>query len=289
MRSLLAKAPKPPKAAFTMFVTARSVQPAELGKLVERLGGEALLFPEHTHMPVAPVVGHPGALSELPPEYAEMYDPLICSCAAAAATERLRVGTAVCLVNQRDPIVLAKEIATLDHVSHGRVIFGVGAGWNVAEMANHGVVPTQRFRAMRERVEVLTEIWREEEARYRGSTISVGPLRSWPKPYQHPRPPVFVGGSGDRAALRAMTWGDGWMPHTERGGDGELLRRLARVRRQVSSDFELTLAMAPRDPTRLQAFVRAGVSRFLFQLPTGPHELAEVRIQRAMKALSSIG
>jgi probable F420-dependent oxidoreductase len=278
-----------PSAAFTMFVTADSVQPAELARLVERRGGEALLFPDHTHVPVAPVDGHPAGIRELPPEYARMYDPLIASMAAAAATTRLRIGTAICLINQRDPIATAKQIATLDRLSAGRVVFGVGAGWNAVELANHGVDPAQRFRALRERIEAMTEIWTREEASYVGTTLRFDPLRSGPKPHQQPRPPVLLGGNGPRAPERALAWADGWLPHTEPGGDRPLLTRLTRARRQAPAGFELTLAMAPSNPARLQAFVTAGVDRFLFQLPTGPRQLAEARIERAMGALESLG
>jgi probable F420-dependent oxidoreductase len=271
-----------------MFVTVGSVQPAELARLVEERGGEALLFPDHTHVPVGPVSAHPGGIRELPPEYAQMYDPLISSMAAAAATTRLRVGTAICLINQRDPIATAKQIATLDQLSAGRVVLGVGAGWNVAELANHGVDPGQRFRALRERIDAMTEIWTREEASYVGTTLRFDPLRSWPKPQQQPRPPVLLGGNGPRAPERALAWADGWLPHTEPGGDAPLLTRLRRVRQQAPAGFELTLAMAPSNPARLQAFMAAGVDRFLFQLPTAPRGLAEERIERAIGALRSL-
>ncbi len=271
-----------------MFVTANSIQPAELAQLVENRGGEALLFPDHTHVPIGPPDGHPGGLRELPPEYAQMYDPLISSMAAAAATTRVRVGTAIYLVTQRDPIATAKAIATLDHLSRGRVLFGVGAGWNAVELANHGVQMGQRFRALREAIEAMTEIWTRDEASYAGATVRFAPLRSWPKPLQRPRPRILLGGNGPRAPGRALAWADGWLPHTEPGGDGPLLARLTRLRKQADAGFELTLAMAPSNPARLQAFVAAGVDRFLFQLPTGPRQLAESRIDRAMGALEAL-
>lgn len=277
-----------PTAAFTMFVTTESAQPDDLARMVEQRGADALLFPEHTHVPVAAVQGHPGGLHDLPPEYACVYDPLICSAAAAAATSRLLVGTAICLVNQRDPIVTAKEVATLDQLSGGRVLFGVGAGWNANELANHGLPAESRFRALRERVEAITQIWTQEEAAYVGETVSFRTLRSWPKPQQHPRPPVLLGGNGPRASERAIAWADGWMPHTEVGGDDRLLDRLARVRQQASPDFALTLAMSPSDTQRLAAFAAAGVTRFLFQLPSAPLEVAEARVDRALRALAPL-
>jgi probable F420-dependent oxidoreductase len=278
-----------PTAAFTMFVTEDSVQPAELARLVEERGGAALLFPDHTHVPLAAPVGYPGRIDELPPEYARMYDPLIASTVAAAATATLRVGTAICLVNQRDPIALAKELATLDQLSGGRVTFGVGAGWNAAEMANHGFDPARRFRSLRERVAAITEIWSHDEASYEGTTLRFGPLQSWPKPRQRPRPPVLLGGNGPRAPQRALAWADGWLPHTEVGGDEPLLARLRTVRQQAPPGFELMLAMSPSDPARLEAFAGAGVDRFLFQLPTAPRDAAERRIDRALRALASLG
>jgi alkanesulfonate monooxygenase SsuD/methylene tetrahydromethanopterin reductase-like flavin-dependent oxidoreductase (luciferase family) len=142
--------------------------------------------------------------------------------------------------------------------------------------------------ALRERIEAITEIWTREQASYIGATLRFDPLQSWPKPYQRPRPVVLLGGNGPRAPERAMAWADGWLPHTEPGGDEPLLARLAQVRRRAPHGFQLTLAMAPSSPTRLRSFVAAGVDRFLFQLPTGTRELAEARVERAMAALASL-
>lgn len=272
-----------------MFVTAESVQPAELARLVEERGGEALLFPDHTHVPVSAVDGHPGEIDELPPEYARMYDPLIASAIAAAATSRLKVGTAILLVPQREPIATAKQVATLDEASGGRVLLGVGAGWNASELANHGIDADRRFRALHERIEAMTLIWTREQASYSAETVRFGALESWPKPRQRPRPPVLLGGNGPRAPERALAYADGWLPHTELGGDGPLIERLARVRQDAPDGFGLTLAMSPSNPARLEAFAEAGVRRFLFMLPTGRREVAEERVDRALSALSALG
>jgi probable F420-dependent oxidoreductase len=271
-----------------MFVTTDSARPGELAHLVERKGAEALLFPDHTHIPVGSVRGHPGGLQDLPREYAHVFDPLICCATAAAATSHLLVGTAVCLLNQRDPIVTAKEVATLDQLSGGRILLGVGAGWNADELANHGMEASKRFKGLGERVAAMTEIWTREEAEYSGETVRFGPLYSWPKPCQQPRPPVLLGGNGPRAAQRALTLADGWMPHTERGGDEPLLCRLRKVRREAPPDFSLTLAMSPASTPRLEAFTVAGVGRFLFQLPSASLAVAEQRIDRALAALAPL-
>jgi probable F420-dependent oxidoreductase len=281
--------PLQPLVAFSVFVTTESAQPGQIAELVEHHGADALLFPEHTHLPAGPAHGHPGGLLEVPPEYARVYDPLMASAAAAATTSHLRVGTAVCLLNQRDPIITAKEVATLDQLCQGRVIFGVGAGWHEGEMANHGVDPKRRIRALRERVEAITAIWTQDTASYQGETLSFGSLQSWPKPYTRPRPPLLLGGNGPRAHVRALAWADGWMPHTEYTGDDALLARIAGVRSGSEPAFDITLAMSPADPARLEAYRRAGVKRFLFQLPSGGLDAIERRIDRVFAAVGRLG
>ena len=145
------------------FLTDYGMQPAELGRMTEERGFESLLLPEHTHIPVSRQTPYPGG-SELPPEYSHTLDPFVALAAIAAATQHIKIGTGVCLIIQRDPIVVAKEVATVDHVSGGRFLFGVGAGWNIEEMQNHGTDPSTRFRRMRESVEAMKAIWTQDEA-----------------------------------------------------------------------------------------------------------------------------
>ena len=216
------------KFGLTIFPTAETIQPAALGRLAESHGFESLWFPEHTHIPVSRETPYPGG-GELPDEYARIYDPFVALTAAAAATERLLVGTGICLIVERDPITTAKEVATIDRVSGGRFLFGVGAGWNLEEMANHGTDPQSRFSLMRERIEAMKEIWTGDEASYHGRHVDFEPIWSWPKPLQRPHPPILVGGNSGgaldhredplhgrgrppRAGLgraRAGTWGGG--------------------------------------------------------------------------------
>jgi probable F420-dependent oxidoreductase len=276
------------RVGVTMFVTTDTPSPADLAKLAEERGIEALLFPEHTHLPVGDVRDHPGGATDLPAKYAQTYDPLIAATAAAGASTRLLIGTAICLVNQRDCIVTAKEVATIDQISNGRFVFGVGAGWHRAEMANHGVDPQRRFLSLRERVEAMTAIWGHDVAAYEGQTIRFSALQSWPKPRTLPRPPVLLGGNGPRAPERAMSWADGWMPHTEVGGDDPLLARIAEVRRNVPPAFDVTLAMSPTAPARLDAYRLAGVDRFLFELPSASLDAVEDRLDRVMSSVEAL-
>lgn len=277
-----------PAWAGTLFHTSDTPSPGVVARMLEERGADALLLPDHTHVPVGEVRNHPGEVRDLPPEYADLFDPIVAATVAAAATTCLSVGTAVCLLNQRDPIVTAKQLATLDQVSGGRLIVGVGAGWHEGEMRNHGVDPTRRFRMLRERIEAVTTIWAAAEASYDGETVSFAPLRSGPRPFRAPRPPLLLGGNGPRTPARALEWADGWLPHTELGGDGPLLERIAALRTKADAAFDITLAMSPTDPDRLAAFARAGVGRFLFLLPSGDRPTVERRVDRIAAAMGNL-
>ncbi|HEV3229956.1 MAG TPA: LLM class F420-dependent oxidoreductase, partial [Solirubrobacteraceae bacterium] len=195
-----------------MFPTDYSIGPAELARLVEERGFESLFFPEHTHIPASRDTPYPAG-GDLPQEYWHTYDPFVALTAAAAATERLRIATGICLVIERDPITTAKEVASIDRLSGGRFLFGVGAGWNVEEMANHGTDFRHRFGVMREHVEAMKAIWTEDEASYHGKYVDFDRILSWPKPLQQPHPPVIVGGNGERVLERVIAFGDEWMPN----------------------------------------------------------------------------
>ncbi len=194
-----------------MFPTDYAVEPPELARMVEERGFESLWFPEHTHIPTTRETPYPGG-GELPREYSHTYDPFVALTAAAAATPELRVATGICLVVERDPIITAKEVASLDRLSGGRFIFGVGAGWNREEMQNHGTDPGRRFGLMRERVEAMKAIWTTEEAEYHGEHVDFDPIWQWPKPLQSPFG-VHIGGNGPRVEDRVLRYGDGWMPN----------------------------------------------------------------------------
>jgi probable F420-dependent oxidoreductase len=200
------------KFGLGIFPTEDGPAPGDIARIAEERGFESLFFPEHTHIPASRETEFPGG-RELPAMYSHSYDPFVALTAAAAATEQLRIGTGVCLVIERDPIITAKEVATLDVLSQGRFLFGVGAGWNEEEMRDHGTDPARRFKVMRERVEAIKAIWTEEEASYEGEFVNFERIWCWPKPVQQPHPPVLVGGTGAQVLDRVLRFGDEWMPN----------------------------------------------------------------------------
>jgi probable F420-dependent oxidoreductase len=210
------------------FPTHDAVGPGAVARLVEEHGHESLFFAEHTHIPASRQTPTPGG-GELPRKYSHTYDLFVALTAAAAATSRLRVGSGICLVIERDPITTAKEVASVDHLSGGRLEFGVGAGWNREEMSNHGTDPRTRMRLMRERIDAMKAIWTQDEASYHGELVSFDRIWSWPKPAQRPHPPVLVGGNGPTVLDRVLAFGDAWLPNYVRGAD-EIVPRAEELR-----------------------------------------------------------
>jgi probable F420-dependent oxidoreductase len=264
---------------LAILLTDYSIQPARLGALAEERGFESLFLAEHTHIPVSRDTPYPGG-GDLPREYSHTIDPFVGLAAAGAVTERLKLGTGICLVNQRDPVVTAKEVATLDHVSEGRALFGVGAGWNKEEMRNHGAEPSRRWGLMRERVEAMKAIWTQEEAEYHGRYVDFERIWSWPKPVQQPHPPVLVGGVGDRVLDRVVAYGDEWIPNRVRNPE-ELGERIAELQRRAEAAgrerIPVTVFGAKAEQPLLERLEAAGVSRSLFYLR--PDEPAAVERQ----------
>ncbi len=259
-------------------LTAESPDPVRLGRMAEERGFESFLLPEHTHIPLDSGNGPDGR--PLTPEHSGSLDPFVALAAMAAGTERLLVGTGICLVTQRDPIVTAKETATLDHVSGGRFLFGVGAGWNRAELRNHGTDPATRFAVMRERVEAITRIWTEDEASYHGEHVSFDALWSWPKPVRKPHPPILVGGNGPTVIDRVLAYGDEWMPMGVDESFGPRFEELHRRAAEAGRTVGITAGGIGADPRRFDWLARAGVHRALHWLPNGPTDVVE----RAMDA-----
>ena len=253
------------------FATDYGMQPAELARRAEELGFESLFFPEHTHIPAGRDTPYPGG-GELPLEYSHIIDPFVGLTAAAVATERLKVGTGVCLIIERDPIVTAKEVATLDVLSGGRFMFGVGAGWNLEEMKNHGTDPRTRFRRMRESVQAMKAIWAEDAAEYHGRIVDFGPIWSWPKPVQKPHPPILVGGRGEKVLDRVVAYGDEWIPNRVRSPE-ELGERIAELQRRAeaagSEPIPVTVFGAKAELRLLERLRAAGVTRSLFYVRPG--------------------
>jgi probable F420-dependent oxidoreductase len=245
------------------FLTGDGIHPAELAKRAEDAGYESLMVAEHTHIPVsAGMVNRTGG--PLEEKYRRTHDSFVALAFAAAATEKLVVGTAVCLVIEHDPIVLAKQITSLQNLSGGRFELGVGAGWNKPEMRNHGTDPDTRHRLMRERVEAMKAIWRDDEASYHGELVDFDPIWQWPKP--DPVPPVLIGGNGPRVEDRVLRYGDGWMPNMK---ELETLKpRIEALRERAGRHVPVTYFGAERKD--LDTLREAGVDRALISLESGP-------------------
>ena len=220
-----------------MFFTDYSMSPAELGRALEERGFESVWAPEHSHIPLSRRTPFPGG-GDLPKRYYDAMDPFVTLTAAAAVTTKLKIGTGVCLVNQRDPIQTAKQVASLDQISQGRFLFGVGVGWNAEEMENHGTVFETRAKLVRERIEAMKAIWTKSKAEYHGEFVNFDPMMAWPKPVQKPHPPVIVGGAFPHAARRALRYGDGWIPIAgHKGFDlAKLIERFKQLAAEVGRD-----------------------------------------------------
>jgi len=263
-----------------MFPTDDAVAPDELARLAEERGFESLFFPEHTHIPASRESPYPGG-GELPRMYSHTYDPFVALTAAAAATERLKVATGICLVIERDPITTAKEVASLDRLSGGRFLFGVGAGWNREEMENHGTDPDRRFGVMRERIEAMKAIWTEDEASYHGRYVDFERIWSWPKPVQDPHPPVIVGGNGERVLDRVIAYGDEWMPNRIESVEelGARVEQLGEMAAEAGREPpKVGLYAAPAKAAEMASYEGIGVSRYVLFVPPVPRPEAEVRL-----------
>jgi len=264
------------KFGVQMFPTDYAIQPAELAKVCEDLGFESLFFPEHTHIPTSRRTPWPGG-APLPMEYSHTHDPFVASAAAFTVTKNLKVGTGICLVIERDPITLAKEVASVDFLSGGRFLFGIGGGWNEEEMENHGTVPRQRWRILRERVLAMKEIWTRDEAEYHGKFVNFDPIWSWPKPVQKPHPPVLVGGAGPRTIDRVVEYGDGWMPIGGRSGAvlGKMIGELREKAKAAGrGDIPVSVFGVPPSREAIENYANMGVERCIFGLRSEPADKA---------------
>jgi probable F420-dependent oxidoreductase len=252
------------KFGVAIFPTDYSISMTELAPAAEQLGFESLWVAEHSHIPTSRLSAWPGG-KELPKQYLHTLDPFIALTAAALASKTLRVATGICLVVQRDPIHTAKQVASLDHLSNGRFIFGVGAGWNREEMEDHGTDFTKRFLLMRERVEAMKAIWTQDEAEYHGQLVNFGPTWCWPKPVQKPHPPVMLGGSGPNVLKRVVAYADGWMPN--RGADLPRIPELQELARAAGRG-PLPVTVYPKaEAAAIEQAAAAGVERCIWYVP----------------------
>jgi probable F420-dependent oxidoreductase len=268
-----------------IFPTDQTMPPNDVARAAEDRGFEALIFPEHTHMPLDHTPFPSGG--EVPVHYKRTLDPFVAITAAAAATQRLQVGTGVCLIPQHDPITLAKQVASADLLSGGRVLFGIGAGWNVPETANHGTDPDHRFGVMRERIEAMKAIWTEDEASYHGRHVDFDALWSWPKPVQKPHPPILVGGSGPHVFKRVLAYGDEWMPNRDKdlkARIGELGRRTPAAGRDP-----IPVSYFGAQPTRaaIDALEEVGVYKVFIGLPSAGRDEVERALDEAAQVMSA--
>jgi probable F420-dependent oxidoreductase len=271
---------------LAIFPTDYTLPPGEVAPLVEQRGFDSLLFPEHTHIPTSRATPYPAG-GELPQDYWHTIDPFVACTAAAATTSRLLVGTGVCLVIQRDPITTAKEVASVDYVSGGRFLFGVGAGWNVEEMANHGTDAEQRFGILHDRVEAMRAIWTQDAAEYHGRYVDFDPLWSWPKPAQRPHPPILLGGNGPHVADRVLAFADEWLPNLGRSVQ-RLADRVTDLRqrgRDRGRDIGVTVQLMSTDPADLQILAEAGVHRCIWYLPPRDRPAIERALDRYTDAV----
>jgi probable F420-dependent oxidoreductase len=273
-----------------IFPTDYSIQPHDLAAEAEARGFESIWLPEHSHIPTSRKSPWPGG-GELPKHYCDSYDPFVSLGAAAAVTKKIKLGLGICLVIERDPIHTAKEVSTLDRLSNGRVLFGIGGGWNAEEMANHGTAFETRFKLMRERVAAMKEIWTQTKPKFSGELVKFDEMMQWPKPVQKPHPPILVGGAFPHAARRAVAYGDGWIPN-DRGMDlidalGEF-HKMAKAAGRDPASLSFDVFGARREADTLKRYRDAGVTRAIFMLPSkGRDEVLPMVDQCAalMKAL----
>src|SRR5580765_3457985 len=259
----------------SMFMTDYCIPPAELGRALEQRGFESLWNPEHSHIPLSRKTPFPGG-GELPKMYHDVMDPFVTLAAAAAATKTLKIATGVCLVIQRDTIQTAKLVASLDQVSGGRFLFGIGGGWNQDEMENHGTVYATRVKRVRESIEAMKEIWTKPKSEYHGECVNFDPMMARPKPVQKPHPPIHVGGAFPHGARRAIRYGDGWIPTAGRGDISEVLPKFREMVRESGRDpasIEISLFGLGEDLDRVKRFAEMGVARVV---PMFPPEKADI-------------
>jgi probable F420-dependent oxidoreductase len=257
------------KFGIATFVTDEGIGPADLGRAVEDRGFESLVVAEHSYIPVSRESPYPGG-GDLPRIYYRTLDPFVTLTAVATVTERLVVGTGIALLVQRDPLATAKSLASLDLVSGGRAFFGVGAGWNLEEMRNHGTDPKTRGKLLDERIAAIRALWTEDEAEFHGRYVDFERVTATPKPMRKPHPPIYFGGDSEATFRRIARYGDGWIANAH--PPGTMASRIARLRDLAEREVPVTVFGAPADVDLLNAYTGLGIERANLFLPTKPKD-----------------
>ena len=275
----------------SMFPTDYSIQPVALGRALEERGFESVFFPEHTHIPASRMSRWPGG-DDLPQEYWHTHDPFVALGAIAATTERLKLGTGICLIPERDPILLANVVASLDLISNGRVLLGIGAGWNAEEMENHGTAFKDRWPVTKERILAMRQIWTQEEAEFHGEHVDFDKIWSYPKPVQAGGPPVLIGADTKWAHRRVVDYADGWMPIFGRSDVRDSLAALRIVAEQAGRDMStihLSVFGVPPREEIVTGLIEAGFQRIIFPLPPAGEAEVIPRLDRYAALIESLG
>jgi probable F420-dependent oxidoreductase len=277
-----------------IFFTDYSISPGDLGRALESRGFESLWAAEHSHIPLSRKSPWGGG-GDLPKQYYDVMDPFVTLAAAASVTTKLLLGTGVCLVNQRDPIQTAKLVASIDQISGGRFLFGIGNGWNQDEMENHGTVFATRHKLVRERIEAMKAIWTETKAEYHGEFVNFDPMMAWPKPVRKPHPPVIVGGAFPYAARRAVRYGDGWIPlagrATQYGDVFEYVPKFRDMLKEAGRDpatFPISLFGSTEDPDVLNRYRDLGIVRIVVALPAAKEDVVLPILDKWAKLIGSL-
>ena len=282
------------KIGLAMFFTDYSMRPDELARAAEDRGFDSLWAPEHSHIPLRRTSPWPSG-GELPKMYYDVMDPFVSLTAAAMATKTLLVGTGICLVVQRDPIQTAKAVASLDLLSGGRFLFGVGNGWNRDEIEDHGTVFESRHKLARERVEAMRAIWTQSKPEYHGEFVNFDPMMTWPKPVQKPHPPVIVGGSFPYGARRAIRYGNGWLPHRARPHYPDVaafipqFRQMAQEAGRDMAGLPITIWGVKEDYDALCADREQGVSRVVLSLEAAKADVILPQLDRWAELIRRLG
>jgi probable F420-dependent oxidoreductase len=276
-----------------MFFTDYSMGAGDLARALEARGFESVWAPEHSHIPTSRRSPYQAG-GELPKQYYEVMDPFVSLSAAAAVTRTIKLGTGVCLVIQRDTIQTAKSVASLDQVSGGRFLFGIGGGWNAEEMEDHGTEFKTRFKKMREQIEAMKQIWTRDAAEYHGDLVEFGPMAAWPKPVQKPHPPVIVGGAFPHSARRALRYGDGWIPNASRQQYADVTDFLPQFRQMAAEmgrdivEVPVTIWGATEDYERLRRYQDQGIARVIVSLPPENAEMTLPALDRWAELIGRI-